>query len=330
MRIKLYCFFFFLFSFSVSFAQVSADYAVQLTATTIENPPSITLHWNQYPGATSYLVYRKSEGSSSWGTYLANLSGDTLEYKDSNVQWDSLYEYRVKRSGNGISADGYLTGAIKLHSKDYKGWLLLVVDSTIADSLQTELYRLMKDISHDGWGVKRIDVSPNDTVSGVKALIAAEYNSNSDLKAVLLFGHIPVPYSGALNPDGHPDHYGAWPSDVYYAEMDADWTDNSINVITASRPENWNTPGDGKFDETYLPDNVDLQIGRVDLHNLPSFPSTETQLLQQYLNKDHDYRVGNFTAQSRGLVDDNFGAFGGEAFASCGFRNFAPLLGDSS
>lgn len=311
-------------------AQVSADYAVQLTATVIENPPSITLHWNQYTGATSYVVYRKAAESSSWGASIANLSGDSLEYKDSNVQLDSLYEYSVNRSGNFISAKGYLTGAIRLHSKDYKGWLLLVVNSSIGDSLQTELHRLMKDISNEGWGVERIDVSPDDSVPVVKALIAAEYNSNPDLKSVLLFGHIPVPYSGELNPDGHPDHLGAWPADGYYAEMDADWTDDYVDNAMASRPENWNTIGDGKFDDTYLPDDVDLQIGRVDLHNLPSFPATEIQLLQQYLNKDHDYRVGNFTAQSRGLIDDNFGAFNGEAFASCGFRNFAPLLGNSS
>ena len=312
-------------------AQVSADYAVQVTASTVENPPSITLHWNHYTGATSYVVWRKAEGSSSWGASIATLSGDSLEYKDSNIQLDSLYEYRVNRSGNSISADGYLTGAIRLHSKDYKGWLLLVEDSTIADSLQTEIYRLMKDISNDGWGVERTYVSPTDSVPVVKALIAAEYNSIPDLKSVLLFGHIPVPYSGELNPDGHPDHYGAWPADVYYAEMDAIWTDDYVDVATASRPENWNTVGDGKFDDTYLPDDVDLQIGRVDLHDLPSFlPSTEIQLLRQYLNKDHDYRVGNFTASSRGLIDDNFGSFNGEAFASCGFRNFAPLLGDSS
>src|SRR6185295_2109773 len=106
---------------------------------------------------------------------IANLSGDSLEYKDSNVQLDSLYEYRVNRSGNFISANGYLTGAIRLHSDDYKGWLLLVVDSSIADSLQTELHRLMKDISNEGWGVERIDVSPDDSVPDVKALIAAEY-----------------------------------------------------------------------------------------------------------------------------------------------------------
>ena len=30
-------------------------------------------------------------------------------------------------------------------------------------------------------------------------------------KAVYLLGRIPVPYSGFINPDSHPDHEGAWP-----------------------------------------------------------------------------------------------------------------------
>jgi hypothetical protein len=43
----------------------------------------------------------------------------------------------------------------------------------------------------------------------------------------VLIGNVPVPYSGDLNPDGHSDHDGAWPTDTYYAEMNGTWTDAS-------------------------------------------------------------------------------------------------------
>jgi hypothetical protein len=58
-----------------------------------------------------------------------------------------------------------------------------------------------------------------------------------------------------------------------------------------------------------------------------SFPLTETGLLRKYLVKDHAFRVKQFTAQLRGLINDNFGTHGGEAFAANGWRNFPPLLG---
>lgn len=143
-------------------------------------------------------------------------------------------------------------------------------------------------------------------------------------------GNIKVPYSGDINPDGHPDHLGAWPADGYYADMDGIWTDVSVNDIVASDPRNRNIPGDGKFDQSLIPTNLELQIGRVDLSNMPAFASSEQQLLKNYLDKDHDYRNKIFTAVHRGLIDDNFGFFGGEAFAASGYKNLAPLVGSGN
>ena len=53
----------------------------------------------------------------------------------------------------------------------------------------------------------------------MKDLIKAQYNADpANTKAVFLFGHVPVPYSGDIVPDGHyADHQGAWPCDGYYA-----------------------------------------------------------------------------------------------------------------
>jgi hypothetical protein len=100
-----------------------------------------------------------------------------------------------------------------------------------------------------------------------------------------------------------------------------------VNTTTGGDSRNWNVPGDGKFDQSSLPSDVELQVGRVDLSNLPSFALSETELLRQYLNKDHNFRFKVTTAQPRGLVDDAFGTFNGEAFAVSGWRNFAPFFG---
>jgi hypothetical protein len=63
---------------------------------------------------------------------------------------------------------------------------------------------------------------------------------------------------------------------------------------------------------------------------MTAFSLSEKELLKQYLDKDHAYRTANLDASERALVDDNFGYFGGEAFASSGWRNFAPLVGRDS
>lgn len=312
-------------------AQVSSDAAVLLTASIDTTLPSITLHWPADPEATSYLVYKKAKGEGSWTESFGPLAGSDSTFTDLNVVADSAYEYGIDKYMPTALAFGYLNGGWNIHAAGYRGRLILLVRSNLADSLATEIERLMRDISGDGWSVVRHDIPASMSVPEVKAVVVEEYNSDpANVKALLILGHVAVPYSGDINPDGHPDHKGAWPADVYYADIDGNYTDQYINDPNASRPENQNIPGDGKFDQSYLPTPVELQTGRVDLSNMPSFQLTEIALMKRYLDKDHAFRHKLLTAQPRALISDNFGYFGGEAFAADGWRNFSPLLGTHS
>lgn len=165
-------------------------------------------------------------------------------------------------------------------------------------------------------------------VAVVRMLIQDTYSYDpQNTKAILLLGRVPVPYSGEENIDGHPDHTGAYPADVYYADVNGVWTDVFVNNTSAGDVRNHNTPGDGKFDQTIIPSDVELQTGRVDFFNMPSFGAGEEELLRNYLDKDHEYRHKKFTIAHRALIDDNFGFFSGEAFAASGWKNAAPLVG---
>jgi hypothetical protein len=311
-------------------AQVSSDPCVLLTATVSSGPPSIYLKWPLCSTATQFRVYKKTTTATTWGTQIANLPGTDTGYVDNNVIQDSVYEYQVIRFSTPTAA-GYICSGINKNLPDKKGKLVLIVDSTYMDSLKNELYSLMKDISGDGWEVVRHDVSRFDTVPYIKSLIINDYNADSlNVKAVFLFGHVPVPYSGNINPDGHSNHLGAWPADLYYGDLTGSYTDVSVNNATASRVQNQNVPGDGKFDQSGIPGLVKLQVGRVDLADMPSFTLNEKDLLKRYLMKDHNFRNKLITAIPRALVDDNFGYFSGEAFASSGWRAFSPLLGDNN
>ena len=243
---------------------------------------------------------------------------------------------------------GYIYAGIQVPLADSRGKVVLVVDSTVVPSLALELARLQQDLVGDGWTVLRHDVprmavDPANTSSNVwtarsnelasvKALIKSDYSADTNnVKGVFLLGHVPVPYSGKIAPDGHSEHLGAWPADMYYGDMSGLWTDWRWNTTTASDTRNWNVPGDGKFDQPDLPGTMALQVGRVDLANLPAFPQSETELLRQYLNKDHGFRHKLITAQGRGWIDDHFGVSGaGAPVAVNGWRNFAPFFGASN
>ena len=310
-------------------AQATSDYAVQVTAVVQSSPPRITLAWPSFAGATAHTVYRKTWGSSSWGTAVASLAGSATGWVDNGVAVGTKYEYQVARSA-AVPGTGYLATGIEVPLVEDRGKVVLVVDSTMAAALATELARLQADLAGDGWTVLRHDVARDATVPSVKALVKADYDADpTKVTHVFLFGHVPVPYSGSLAPDGHGDHVGAWPADIFYGDMDGVWTDAS-NLGGTGRQNN--VAGDGKFDQSYVPGGtVELAVGRVDLSDMPAFaPKTETDLLRQYLNKDHGFRVKAWTLPARGLIDDNFGAFGGEAFASTGWRAFSGFFGPAN
>ncbi|MBK9105277.1 MAG: T9SS type A sorting domain-containing protein [Saprospiraceae bacterium] len=323
----LFCLFSLFSLFSLN-AQTCQDASVELSAVVQSNPARITLNWVANAGATNHYVYRKLKTGSSWGALLATLPGTATQFIDSTVNTGVSYEYRVNRQAANYTGFGYINAGIEVPAVQSRGIIILVVDATFVDSLAFEIDRLKQDLEGDGWRVVQHTVARNASVTAVKALIVGTYNQDKvNTKAVFLLGRIKVPYSGDLNPDGHPDHEGAWPADVYYADMNGTWTDNAVNVTVATDERHRNIPEDGKFDQTQIPTDVELQIGRVDFANMPSFAASELQLLRNYLDKDHAYRHKLFTPVHRGVVDDNFGYFSREAFASSGWKNIGPLVG---
>ncbi len=323
------------------------DYSVQVSSAVQASPAKITLSWPQDTNGTpsSYTIFRKAPSDTNWGAGTTIAGGNT-SYVDTNVTPGTPYEYRITKAGpSSYTGYGYIRTGINVPLVDYRGKVVLVVDNTVSGALATELKRLEQDMIGDGWSVVRHDVSRTATVASVKALIKSAYDADrANVKAVFLFGHIPVPYSGQFNPDGHPDHIGAWPADAFYGDMDGNWTDSTVNytqtintdVNDARRISN--VPGDGKFDQSDLPSNVELQVGRVDLANMPGRKewggapnfASETELLRKYLNKDHAFRNKKTTSPRRAILGDYFGARGGEAFGASGFRSFAPLVGASN
>jgi hypothetical protein len=332
--ISISCFLVFLQVFFLSpqlQAQSCQSASVELTAVVQSNPPQIALQWKADTVATQHFVYRKLKNAASWGAVIGNLPGSATGFVDTTVNVGVSYEYRVLRQAPTYSGYGYINSGIEIGAVHSRGILILVVDDSFVDSLAFEIARLRSDLEGDGWNVVQHNVSRTAAVTDVKAKIVETYNLDKpNTKALFLLGRIPVPYSGDIFPDGHPDHEGAWPADVYYADMNGSWTDNAVNVTVGADLRHHNIPGDGKFDQSLVSTDVELQVGRVDFANMPSFALSEQQLLKNYLDKDHAYRHKLFTAAYRGVVDDNFGYFGGEAFAASGWKNLSPLVGSDN
>ena len=222
---------------------------------------------------------------------------------------------------------GFIYAGIELPPIEDRGRILLVVEDDLVTPLATELTELEMDFIKDGWRVSTINVDRNDPIANVHAAIQNVYNANADLKSVLLLGHVPIVYSGSIFPDTHTENEGAYPADVFYGEMDGIWTDSIVNTTAPFLSIYHNVPGDGRFDQGVPPSGVvELQVGRVDFFDMPAFGQTEVQLVQQYLNKNHQFKTRQINPTRRALMDDNLIHVNGAPAAS-GYRNFATMFG---
>lgn len=309
------------------------NFAVELTATFSKNPPEIRLHWPVDLYARSYTIHRKMPGEPAW-KQIGTADTTATSFLDSDVQLGTIYEYMVAKEGVvDFKGYGYITVGIDVPMVEKRGKIIVVAEATAAEILASELKRLEYDLVGDGWMVARTTVAANDSPVVVKDKIRSIYEADRENTiALLLFGKVPVAYSGNITPDEHDNHRGAWPADVYYADLDGHWTDETVTSTGAERVRNHNLPGDGKFDQSELPSAVELQVGRVDLSNLTCFSNktpkrTEIDLLRQYLDKNHRFRHAQVKVESRALLFDRYGVQKPEALAAWAWRNFTPFVG---
>ena len=342
MKKYLFCSIFFFILYFIAgtgFAQsTAADYTVQAQASVQEAPPQIALYWKRDTHAQKIGVSRRLLGGDTWGA-PAMLPGSDTFFVDNNVQTGVTYEYRIvdsAKSDSMYAAQGFIASGIDASFPFRPGIVELLVDKTYSAPLAPEIDRLIGDLEAEGWKVIRHDANRTDAVPDIQTMLSNDYNDHytdiDQVRTLFILGHVPVPYSGDIAPDGHTpgngNHQGAWPADCYYGNFDGNWTDTDVNDTTANDPRNRNIPGDGKFDQDAINQPMNLEVGRVDLYNLPDFALSDTALLRQYLNRDHAFRTGALQVPNRALVNINFGVFSEyDVPGEDAWRNFPPLVG---
>jgi hypothetical protein len=312
----------------------------------------INLNWSVWPcGGSSYSIWRKLTTAASWGDPIRTVGTDTTGWSDNTVAYNVHYDYKVVATGTACS--GTVSACVADPSSPNpvgsRGRAIVVVDGTKASALIAALDQLKRDLIADGWEVPNLDFAHPDyytvprhvdypdpparpgsdyyrvnnyvNVLATGTLIHNWVSPDPTVANVaLLIGHVPVPYSGYQNTDGHsccalpPDHVGAWASDLVYSTVDSswpDWPDTGSELgyacqdssLTADYTncyweENSNHAAlDGKFDWSWAPGVsgtapiVTVAVGRVDFARLsPAFSLDETSLLQKYFDKIHRFR----------------------------------------
>lgn len=317
-------------------AQVADEQVVQIDVTT--GSDFLELELEEDPAFSGqYVVFRRLPGETEWKEIEVLTNGNRV-YKDEAIEKGIGYEYAVeKRLSSQTVATGYVFAGIEKRAEAYKGGVILLIDSTVSDSLAVEIARLEDDLTREGWIPVQELAGRTESVADIKKRITDIYNSTSGINAMLILGHVAVPYSGNFTGSGTPppdyhvegsgNHTGAWAADVFYADLDGDWTDDTAEHSEAADERGNNQPGDGKYDQSKIPSAVELQVGRVDLANMPAFADSEIALLRKYLDRNHAFRTGTWKVQERALIHNtwNSGNFDFNP-AATGYHNFSTMF----
>ncbi len=322
------------FILNTAIAQVAKTQVLPLSVKPITD--GFELNWPENTSKTGnyQFFYRDLDiPNGAWQSTGDLVKGPAKSYvfkTSKNVEFAAQY----LNPNNQAESIGYIAAGIV----DYpisKGRVILVIDSLIAADLKNETQQLQQDLLASGWFSNVLIVKRSENPEGIKSRIKSLLDQGSfKTNALYLLGHVPVPYSGYFSstgtrppPDGHVEgsgnHTGAWPADVFYSDFDGIWEDLLVKCTTGKQSRHHNIGGDGKYDPSELPGISSLDMGRVDFYDMPAFPESEVELTKEYLQRVHNWKLGETPFVKRALIDNNFN---GLNLASTGYHNFSCLI----
>jgi len=286
----------------------------------------------KFPFDGELIIKRKDIQSDFWkkvDTFKVN----QIKFTDTSFisESDEPIEYGFEFISDTLNSFGYYLIGNKTSFELNNGNVLILVDSFAYSELKMELEQFAEDLIADGWNpeiksVPRCESFNPTEVRKVKRVVN-KYKTlwGERFKVLILVGRIAVPYTGNYTFDGHPEHDGAFPSDLVYVLNDSLLTDDNEYNIQAVREYNWNVPFDGKFDQISIPENINIAVGRIDFFQLTDFHQKEIELLKKYFHKNHLFRIGEIPTTNRCLIDDGFGTQSDEIFSANAWMNFQAL-----
>ena len=186
------------------------------------------------------------------------------------------------------------------HNSDF---VYVIIHTTLwSDTdIQSRVYRYETDVEATGYSVTiavYVSGSPEFVRAWIKTQRDTLITGGDDLVGCLLVGDIPAAWyemDTQWDPLPAPPTHEEFPIDLFYMDLDGTWTD--------AEP-------DGLYDDHTGDVAPEIWIGRVKADDMFD---PEDDLIENYFDKNHDYRTGSLSLPQRALeyVDDDWAGWGG-------------------
>ncbi len=165
--------------------------------------------------------------------------------------------------------------------------VLILVNETLYSNQEAKgkIDRYCMDIGNAFNCTVEVEVTEGGEPSDIRSLIK-EYYDNGGLDGVTIIGDQPVQWYDIKDPRFDP---GSFACDLYYMDLDGSWEDiNSQDEYT------WHVDGNGDVEP-------EIFCARIHLSSMSDF-GNEVELLSTYLDKDHEYWIGNMELPQKGAA----------------------------
>ncbi|MBU0519838.1 hypothetical protein KJ564_12980, partial [bacterium] len=186
----------------------------------------------------------------------------------------------------------------RFSSVDQTGPVLIVMQTNLQGPLTGYIDTYLTDLTNEGWDPILIHFSGSEPAD-LKAVITDYYYSD-DILGALLIGDLPVAWFELyedFDNDGLPDnpYQVQFPCDLYYMDLDGGWYDGDVDGVLDTHVFNW---------------EPEIFVGQL----IASPLGNEIALLQNYFDKNHNFRTGAITLPGIGLayIDDDWSGSGSQ------------------
>jgi len=185
-------------------------------------------------------------------------------------------------------------------------WVL--VRDALHDDLLAPLDTYTADLVAQGYGV-HILVGDFATAAALRSYLQTQYTTNQ-LVGVVIIGDWPVPWF-EMDDDFYGDH-SEFPCDLYYMDLDGLWSDQDADGLLDSH-----VAGTGDL-------GPEIWVGRLTFSPLTQTAASEADLLTEYFERDHMYRVGQLCHDDQALayIDDDW-----SHYDTCGEIDLCTIYG---
>ena len=179
---------------------------------------------------------------------------------------------------------------------------LIIVESSLYPLIETSLSIYQNDLLNEELNSFLISFE-GTSVADMKAVIL-DYFNMEDIVGTVLIGDLPSAWFEMyedFDNDGEPDgNLVEFPLDLYFSDLDGEWYDIEFT--------------EGIYDYHAGSVQPDIFVGRIKADNLSHSNYSESELINNYFERNHLFRTGSYQSFNTALayVDDAWASWGDE------------------